>query len=177
MNLFGNMFRGVAGPAPLYTAVVEQARAPHWYLDGAVADTIDGRFDMIAAVLSMVLLRIEAEMDAAPERARRAAAALSARLVEDFVADMEPQLREIGVGDLVVGKHIGRMMTMVEGRLDAYRHGRDSGDIRPALVRNLYRGAAPDDGAVNHVARALEALRARLSQQSMADIADGRIGA
>ncbi|MEI4584072.1 hypothetical protein WAC45_27695, partial [Klebsiella pneumoniae] len=46
---------------PLYDAVVARAREPHWYLDGGVPDTLDGRFDMVAAVLAMVLLRLETE--------------------------------------------------------------------------------------------------------------------
>ena len=70
----------------LYAAVVARAREPHWYAEGGVADSIDGRFDMIAAVLTIVLLRLEAEPGA--EQAGVA-------LAESFVADMDPQLREI----------------------------------------------------------------------------------
>ena len=46
-----------------YNAIVVRARMPHWYLDGGVPDTIDGRFDMIASVLSVVLLRLEKAQD------------------------------------------------------------------------------------------------------------------
>ena len=119
----------------LYNAVVLRAREPHWYLEGRVPDTVDGRFDMVAAVLSAVLIRLEAEP---------AGAEPAARLAERFVEDMDGQLREIGIGDIVVGKHIGRMMSMLGGRLGAYRDGLAAGDLAPALVRNLYRGAAPD---------------------------------
>ncbi len=113
-----------------------RARAEHWYLDGAVPDTVDGRFDMIAAVLSVVLIRLEAE----PEGVEPAA-----RLTERFVTDMDGQLRELGIGDIVVGKHIGKMMAMLGGRLTAYREGLagDRAVMDAALVRNLYRGAAP----------------------------------
>ena len=58
-KLFGTPNGGEA--APLYAAIVARARQPHWYEAGAVPDTIDGRFDMIAAVLAMVLIRLEAE--------------------------------------------------------------------------------------------------------------------
>jgi cytochrome b pre-mRNA-processing protein 3 len=128
--------------ATLYAAVVARARAPHWYLDGAVPDTIDGRFDMIAAVLAMVMLRLEGDPAGAPA---------ATHLAEAFVADMDPQLREIGIGDLLVGKHVGRMMGMLGGRLGAYRDGIADGNLKPALVRNLYRGAAPADAALAHV--------------------------
>jgi cytochrome b pre-mRNA-processing protein 3 len=138
---------------PLYNAVVTRGRAEHWYLAGAVPDTVDGRFDMIAAVLTMVLLRLEAEP---------AAATLSAHLTERFVDDMDGQLRQMGMGDLVVGKHVGKMMSMLGGRLGAYREGLAAGDLTPALVRNLYRGEGPAPEAVVHVAQSITAFRTAL---------------
>lgn len=136
--------------AALYAAVVARARQPHWYVDGAVPDTIDGRFDTIAAVLAMVMLRLESEPAGAPA---------ATHLAEAFVDDMDPQLREIGIGDLMIGKHVGRMMGMLGGRLGAYRDGVEGGDLKPALVRNLYRGEPPADAALAHVERELLKLR------------------
>ena len=138
---------------PLYTAVVAHARVPHWYLEGAVPDTVDGRFDMIATVLALVMLRLEAEP---------AGGEPAARLAERFVDDMDGQLREFGIGDIVVGKHIGRMMGMLGGRLGAYRDGFAGGDIDGALVRNLYRGAAPSAEALDHVRESLMQFHAAL---------------
>jgi cytochrome b pre-mRNA-processing protein 3 len=162
-RLFG---RPAARQDALYRAVVARARAPHWYLDGGVADTIDGRFDAIAAVLAMVLLRLEE----VPEGAEPAA-----RLAERFVDDMDGQLRQIGIGDLMVGKHIGKMMSMLGGRLGAYRDGLAAGDLKPALVRNLYRGHAPADAAVAHVAAALLALHRALAGVPIERLAAGEL--
>jgi len=148
----------------LYGAVVARARQPHWYEAGKVPDTVDGRFDMIAAVLAMVMLRLETE---------EAGIAFSTHLSEAFVDDMDPQLREIGIGDILIGKHIGRMMGMLGGRLGAYRDGLAAGDLRPALVRNVYRGAAPDDSALAHVDSALHLLRERLAETSVAVLVAG----
>ena len=53
-----------AALAPLYAAIVAEGRDPFWYRDGGVPDTIDGRFDMIAAITALVMLRLEAEGDA-----------------------------------------------------------------------------------------------------------------
>ena len=64
---------------PLYSAIVVEARRPDWYRAG-VPDTIDGRFDMVASVLSLVLLRLERE---GPEP--RSSQTL---LTETFVDDM-----------------------------------------------------------------------------------------
>lgn len=151
---------------PLYGAVVARGRQPHWYVDGQVPDTLDGRFDMIAAILSLVLLRME-QMGAADD---------SVRLTELFVDDMDGQLREIGIGDLVVGKHIGRMMSALGGRLGAYREGlAPGGDLTLALERNLYRGDAPGHQAVAHVAERLRTFAGRLDDADLGELRAGRL--
>jgi cytochrome b pre-mRNA-processing protein 3 len=168
MGLIDRLFGRRPGDevAALYAAIVAKGRAPHWYLEGAVPDTVDGRFDSIAAVLALVLLRLEEEAEGA---------APSTHLAERFVEDMDAQLREIGIGDIVVGKHIGRMMSMLGGRLGAYRAGLAEGDLGPALVRNLYRGAEPAPEALAHVTAALLAFREALAGTSVAALLDGRL--
>lgn len=151
---------------PLYNAVVARARLPHWYIAGAVPDTVDGRFDMIAAVLSIVLLRLEGDP---------ASAAISARVTERFVDDMDGQLRQIGIGDVVVGKHIGKMMSMLGGRIGAYREGLAAGDLGPALTRNLYRGAAPVSEALAHVGTTLFAFRDALAATPASALHEGEL--
>lgn len=154
MGIFGTFRKSRNEAGALYRAAVARAREPHWYLTGGVPDTLDGRFDMIAAVLAMVMLRLEDDPGGA---------AAATHLAEAFVDDMDPQLREIGIGDLLVGKHIGRMMGMLGGRLGAYREALAAGDLAPALVRNLYRSEPCDPVAVAHVAEAMLALRERLA--------------
>ncbi len=163
-RLFGRQDLGVA--APLYAAVIARARQPHWYEAGGVADTIDGRFDMIAAVLTFVLLRLEGESAGAP---------LSVELAECFIDDMDGQLREIGIGDVVVGKHVGKMMGMLGGRLGAYRTGLAGESLGLALVRNLYRGQAPDPAALAHVEAELLALRDSLAALPLEAVAGGAL--
>jgi cytochrome b pre-mRNA-processing protein 3 len=153
--LIESLFRPKREAAALYAAIVAKGREPHWYLDGGVADSVDGRFDMIAAVLCLVLLRLEGDPDGP---------APSAHLAERFVDDMDGQLRQIGIGDIVVGKHIGRMMGMLGGRLGAYRAALDAGDLDAALVRNLYRGEAPAPDALAHVRESLLGFRDALAR-------------
>lgn len=165
MGLWGRLFGENRDAAlPLYNAVVTRGRAEHWYVDGAVPDTLDGRFDMIATILAVVLLRLEGEPTAAT---------LSVQLTERFVDDMDAQLRQIGIGDLVVGKQMGKMMSLLGGRLGAYRDGLAAGDLAPALVRNLYRGEAPSPAAVDHVGAALLAFHARLAATPVDHLAAG----
>ena len=172
LKLFRKLFsstdeRSTVGP--LYAAIIAEARQPHWYLDGKVADTIDGRFDMINADLALVMARMEELGEAAPLP--------STLLAETFVSDMDGQLRELGIGDVVVGKHIGKMMAALGGRLGAYRDGfRPGGDPRAALLRNLYRGEDPGDPALDYVQSALETLAGRLARQSLTGLLAGRLG-
>ncbi|RYE04255.1 MAG: ubiquinol-cytochrome C chaperone [Sphingomonadales bacterium] len=165
-RLFGAPDRGTA--PHLYDAVVALGRAPHWYEEGGVPDTIDGRFDMIAAVLSVVMLRLEGDPQGVPQ---------STALAECFIEDMDGQLREIGIGDIVVGKHLGRMMGMLGGRLGAYRDGLAAGSIRDALVRNVYRGVAPGEAALTYVERELLALREKFAAAPIATFVGGELPA
>ncbi len=146
---------------PLWHRVVEIAREKAWYTALGVADTVPGRFDVITLVLALVLLRMEEQADLA---------APSVRLTELFVDDMDGQLRESGVGDLVVGKHIGRLMGVLGGRLGVLRETlalSDNAPLAAALARNitLREGAeatqaAPLAAAVRTLAAQLAALPA-----------------
>ena len=159
-------------PAPplgrLWHRVVAIARQPDWYLRHQVADSIDGRFDMVALVTSLVLLELEA-------RGRNRESAV---LTERFVEDMEGSLREIGIGDLVVGKHMGRMIGALGGRLGAYRAALSDEATIPALAdvldRNVYRGAAPE-GAALALAPAVLALAARIHALTDDELLTGAI--
>ncbi|PTD22004.1 ubiquinol-cytochrome C chaperone [Sphingomonas fennica] len=146
---------------PLYDAIVAEARQPAWYLEGGAPDTVDGRFDMVALVLALVLIRLEAE--GVPGRLP------STLLTELFVDDMDGQLRQIGVGDVVVGKHVGRMMSALGGRISAYRAAlADGGPLADALGRNLWRGAPPaDTGPAEARVRALYAALAAMPADAL----------
>jgi len=154
---------------PLYEAIVKEARRLSWYEQGGVPDTIDGRFDIIVVILSLVLIRLEAEKDTAQA---------SAWLTEIFVSDMDGQLRQIGIGDMIVGKHIGKMMSALGGRLGAYRDAlTGKADLRGAIVRNVFRGEMPDDIALGFVAASLEQFYQSLVGISAEDIIFGTLPA
>lgn len=153
---------------PLYDAIVAAGRDPAWYRDGEVPDTLDGRFDMIAALTSLVLLRLEGAGDEG-----RSPAVL---LTEIFIDDMDATLRQIGVGDYVVGKHVGRMMSALGGRLGALRDARSDGKGYAAAVRrNVFHDAPPSDAAVARVAAGFERFAAGLETLTVADLVAGRL--
>ena len=114
MKLLDRLFRPAPAKPPrlaLWHAIVSEARDKRWYRDLAVADSVEGRFDMVTLVLAVVLLRVEREGDGAS----------SVALTELFIEDMDSQLRQSGVGDLMVGKHIGKLMATLGGRIGALR--------------------------------------------------------
>lgn len=160
--------REIARPA--YDRIVAIGRDPYWYLDGKVEDSVDGRFEAVTMVLAAVLLRLEND-DADPQVRQ-----FSVFLAELFVDDMDGQLRQNGVGDLVVGKHIGKMMSALGGRLGAYREALASGNgpqLDQALRRNLYRDAAVEDAAVSATADHLARLYAQLRAMPAAKVMEG----
>ena len=151
---------------PLWHRVVEVAREPQWYATGGIADSVPGRFDAITVVLSLVLLRMEGS-DAVRSQ--------TARLTELFVADMDGQLRQSGVGDVVMGKHMGRLMSALGGRIDAFRAALAQGDdaaLTAAVERNVTLIEGADAAAV---AREMRVLAATLAQADDAALLGGTI--
>lgn len=156
---------------PLYRGVVRVAREPRWYLAGQVADSIDGRFDMVVLVLSLTLLRLEREGEPMQQ--------MVVDVTERFIADMDGSLREIGIGDLVVGKHVGRLVGALEGRLGAYREAfapdADPALLTSALTRNLYRGQLPSAEALDWTATQARALARRVDELPLDQLLAGDI--
>lgn len=131
MNIFGwwqgRKARKVQARA-YYEALVAQARQPVFYTDLMVPDTTDGRFDMIAlhAFMTMELAGMKPVMRQA--------------LFDVMFKDLERATREMGVGDLSVGRHVKGMMRAFKGRFYAYQAaGEDPKMMADALRRNLYR--------------------------------------
>jgi cytochrome b pre-mRNA-processing protein 3 len=139
---------------PLYRAIVAQGRDPAWYREGQVPDTLDGRFDMIASLLALVLLRLETEGESGKGP--------SVLLTEIFIDDMDGTLRQLGIGDYVVGKHVGRMMGALGGRLAAFRAGREAGSLAAAVTRNVFHEIPPSDAALAFVTGGLQRFSAAL---------------
>lgn len=170
MSVLTRLFRTRPDPRealrPLWHNAVALSRQKHWYAADGVADNVAGRFDMITAIVALVLLRMERE---------QAIADRTALLTELFVEDMDGQLRESGVGDVVVGKHIGKLVSVLGGRLGALRVALDADDdaaLQAVLARNVtvLEGAATDA-----LARELRGLHARLGTISADQLLAGEI--
>jgi cytochrome b pre-mRNA-processing protein 3 len=126
--------------AALYGAIVAQARNPALYTDFGVPDTVEGRFEMIILHLALVLRHL---------RAGEAEKAVGQQVFDAFCADMDRSLREMGVGDLGVGKRMRQMAEAFYGRAGRYDNGLsagDAGEVAATIGRSVY-GEADDPRA------------------------------
>lgn len=170
-RLFGTVFSSGPDPReewrPLWHRVVAEARDPDWYRMCGVADSVEGRYDMITLVLTLVMLRLEDAGDMGPA---------TARLTELFVEDMEGQMREAGIGDPTVGKKINALMESMNGRIGAYRDGlRSDPKVLVEAVRRNVTMAQPDEAEA--LVQRMAALHARLERTSVDELREGEIAA
>jgi cytochrome b pre-mRNA-processing protein 3 len=167
--LFRRRMRSDATISALYGTIVAQARMPRFYQDYAVADIVDGRFDLIVLHLAPVLDRMAAE----PALQR-----VGQGLFDRFWEDMDHNLREMGVGDLAVPKRMRRLGEAFYGRAQAYRAALASPQpdaLAEAITRNLYAGAPADPNAPARLAAYMREAVRDLDGQSSTDLAAGHL--
>lgn len=163
------LFKRRKTPSPaghLHARIVEQARQPAFYTGLGVPDTLDGRFELIALHCFLVMHRLKAE-PAGVELAREVA--------EVMFADLDASLREMGAGDLGVGKRVKKMGQAFYGRVAAYDGAlADREALEAALRRNLY-GTAPaaSPAAVGAVTVYMMKCANLLEKQSISDLSGG----
>jgi cytochrome b pre-mRNA-processing protein 3 len=153
----------------LYASVVAQARQPAFYVSFGVADTVDGRFDMVALHAYLVLHRLKMQSEPAAKTAQA--------VFDTMFADMDRNLREQGVGDLGVGRRVKTMARAFYGRIAAYDEALAGDDdaLVAALKRNLFRGSDGDPAALAALASYLRRETAALAGQKLDDILSGRV--
>ncbi len=152
-----------------YRLVVEQSRRPEFFAALGVPDTLDGRFEVICLHAFLYLHRLKAE--------GAAAAVLGQSFFDWMFADFDRSLREIGTGDLSVGRQVKRMAEAFYGRIRAYEDGLAEGDaaLTAALARNLYGTAAASDEQLARVAAYLRREVMHLANQSAALLLAGTV--
>lgn len=152
----------------LYATAVAAAREPAWYVELGVPDTLDGRFDMIAVFAFLLVDRARSDPDPrGPE--------LAQAVFDAMFADMDQNLREMGVGDLSVGKKVKVMWEAFNGRARVYAAAIDSGEegaLAEALGRNVWRTEEPTEGAAR-LAEAVRRQRRHVAGQDFAALVAG----
>ncbi|GGD03096.1 ubiquinol-cytochrome C chaperone family protein [Aquisalinus flavus] len=134
----------------LYRDIIVQARKPAFY-EAGVPDTVDGRFDMICLHMFLVMRRLK------PEEGRTSE--FSQALFDVMFKNMDDSLREMGVGDLIVGKRVRKLAEDFYGRINAYDRAlndEEESALADALSRNIL-GLPGDEAEAREVAQPLAA--------------------
>lgn len=145
MNWFTRRKIRKSAAARLYAVAVANARDPVLYERLGVADTIDGRFDLLTLQVVLISNRLNT---LGPDGAKLAQA-----LFDHMFRRIDLTLREMGIGDLGIPKHMKKMMKAFNGRAHSYSAALGSADpaaLEEAIARNVYRtenGTVPDGAA------------------------------
>jgi cytochrome b pre-mRNA-processing protein 3 len=156
----------------LYGVLVAQARQPVFFSDLGVPDTPEGRYEMVAVHVFLILQRLKIAISEGDSGAE----GLSQEIFDLMFADMDRNLREMGTGDLGVAKRVKALAAGFYGRITAYEEGLDgeAGRLASALERNVYGGTAPE-GAAAVLAGYLERSVHSLKEISFPEILRGDI--
>lgn len=152
-----------------YGAVVAQARRPEFFTTFGVPDTLDGRFELICLHAFLYLRRLKGMESPAAEIAQL--------FIDGMFADFDRSLREIGTGDLSVGRQIKRMAEAFYGRIRAYDDGlaADDAALHAALARNVYGTATVSEEQLVQLAAYLRREIANLTNQPAASLLAGNV--
>lgn len=165
--LFGRLTDRPKRGQALFDGAVSEARSPHWFAQGEVPDTIDGRFAILATICALVSVQLESR---SPD-----GEAASAALTERFIESMDAEHRELGLNDPGLGRRVRKLVASLERRVDEWRSAvageRDWGET---LISSVYRGRPPRDEALEHSAQALRRLWARLCEAGEKRLVEGR---
>lgn len=152
----------------LYAGVVAQARTPALYESYGVPDTVEGRFELYTVHVFLLLDRLRRQGSRAAET--------SQALFDTYLSALDDALREMGVGDLSVGKKMRKLGEAFYGRVKSYEAAfaalPQADHLHALLSRTVYA-----EGGAENVAKLGEyvlAQRAGLAGQKLESLLEGR---
>ena len=166
--LFARLTGGPSRGRALLDLAIAEARHTHWFVEGGVPDTVNGRFAVLATIVALLTVRLEKD----GEDGAHATVALTERMVET----LDAELREMGLGDPTLGKQVRGLVGAVAGRVERWRAlvGSDA-DWTEEVRRSLYLDENPGPDAVQFSESALRALWQRMAATSLDDLSAGRM--
>ena len=152
----------------LYGALVDQARTPAFYAAHGVPDTLEGRFEVYALHLALLVLRLKGEGEQA--------GAVSQALFDRFVTGLDDGLRQMGVADTGLKRRMKPLGQALYGRLHAYHEALAALPDRAALDALVSRTALPDgEGDPAALAAYVERAQARLAATPLEQLVAGTV--
>lgn len=155
----------------LYGAAVAAARDPFLYATLGVPDTLDGRFDLVGLHACLLIRRLRHAAEPGP--------LLAQAVFDAMFADMDINLRELGVGDMTIGKRVRAMWEAFHGRAAVYEAAMDQPDnaqLAEAIARNVWRNEPPPASSADALARLVRTQDAYLAGQPLASLQRGEVG-
>ena len=165
--LFRRLTAGPPRGSDLFESVTRIAREPHWYIEGKVPDTLDGRFAVLATVLALLTVRLEADGERGD--------VVSVGVTERFIAVMESEHRELGLGDPTLGKTVRKLVGSLARRTELWRSTMSGAISWEQATADSREKAAPSSEAIRHSSSALKRLRSALESASFDEIAEGKL--
>jgi cytochrome b pre-mRNA-processing protein 3 len=160
-NLFKRSRKKDASTAgALYLALLAQSREPIFYSRLGVADTIDGRFDLLALHAFLVF-------DALREAGAHTGE-IGVKLANTIFSGLDQGLRELGVTDFGMGRRMRKMADAFYGRIQAYGAAANEAELALTVQRNLYRGDPTSTRAARAIAHYMCSARAQLRRETTA---------
>lgn len=158
----------VAGRA-LYASVVAQSREPALYARLGAPDTVEGRFEIYSLHVYLILERLKGQGPLAAETAQA--------LFDTYLSALDHALREMGVGDLSVGKRMRKLGEAFYGRVNSYEQALaglpESAPLQALLARTVYEGA--DAGQAPEFAAYVVRQRETLAGQPIESLCGGQV--
>jgi cytochrome b pre-mRNA-processing protein 3 len=153
----------------LYARAVEQSRTPALYSEFGAPDTVEGRFEVYSLHVVLLLDRLRGHGEAATE--------VSQSLFDTYVKGLDHALREMGVGDLAVGRKMRKLGEAFYGRGKSYETAfaalPDTEALEALLTRTVYA-----DAEVHPVRKLVDyilAQRATLADQPLERLLAGEV--
>ena len=154
----------------LYGLIVAQARQPYFYRELKVTDSVEGRYDMIIIHAFLLFHRLKNENGEARE--------LGQVVFDTMFKDLDQSLREMGVGDMGVGRRIKKMAASFYGRLTAYDKAleeEDNGVLEQVIARNVFNKTEPDRRVLEHLGQYMRNNVEQLKSMSVDSIRTGNL--
>ncbi len=159
----------VSAGVSLYDRVVEQARSPRLYAEFGVPDTTEGRFEVYSLHVYLLLERLKEQGPQAAETAQA--------LLDTYLSALDNTLREMGLGDVGVGRQVRKLGEAFYGRVRSYEVGMaalpDMGELQAMLIRTAYAGA--DLASVPRLADYVVRQRQALVAVPLNDLFEGKV--
>lgn len=153
LNALRRASRNAKLATALNAALTVQARQPVFFREYGVADTIDGRFDMVVLHAWLAFGRLKAA----------GMAEVAQELSNTIFTGFDAALRDLGAGDMGMGPRMKKLGSALNGRMLAYDAAADDAALAEAIVRNVFRGAPGHERAAAGLVRYVRAAQARLA--------------